>query len=215
MNNRKKLRKIGIWLLVLVLSVTYLWCVAKRPSATAEMAFRSQERRNLIGPAKIISVIDFSHGGYDHIMIGQSQYGYTFYEYQDAALDNGVMTYVPKNEGATLYCTKEMYGSETYSLHWTPIFAFTDHPNAVTARLILQTTQNGETVTYPLASMKNADGYFLFSLVTLDMRGEDYWLLQQLIAGQHTGYILEGTAQATLELYDKNGVLIETYLFKK
>lgn len=215
MNRRKHLRKIGICLLILILSVTYLWFLGGRPSASAEMAFRRKEKLNLIGPAEIFATIDFTYGGYDHIMIGKSVYGYTFYEYRDSKLDDGKLTYVPRKEGATLYCTEYMYGSEKYSAHWTPIFAFTDHPNAVTARLILQTTKNGETVTYPLASSKNSDGYFLFSLVTLDMRGEDYWLLQQLIASQYREKVIKGTAEATLELYDKNGVLIETYLFTK
>lgn len=216
MNKRKYLRRIGISLLVLVLSITFLWLSANGPSSSAEMAFRRKEKQNLIGPAEIFAEINFYYGTYDCMMIGRSEYGYTFYEYRDAALDDGKLTYVPKKEGATLYCTYNRYGSERYGQDWLPIFALVDTPKAHTARLILTTTDEvGETVHYPLAAQRNAAGYFLFSWHTGNLRHEDYWLVQQLIARQHTAYILDGSAQATLELYDANGNLLETYHFTK
>lgn len=216
MNKRKHIKKIIIAALILVFSVASLHLLLTDNSLTPEMAFRRMEKKNMIGPAEIFAVVDFPHGAYDHILIGKSDYGYTFFEYRDEALDSGVLTYVPKKEGATLYCTNYMYGSEKYSSDWTPIFAFTDQKKAVSAKLVLEVTQDGETVTYPLEAEKSPEGYFMFHWETLFLPGEEYWSIQQLIAGQHDGYVLDDcTAQATLELYSSNDTLLETYLFTK
>lgn len=216
MRKRKHLRRIGISLFVLLLSVTILCLLNASPSSTAEMAFRRKEKQNLIGPAEIIATLDFPHGSYDHILIGESDFGYTFFECHDnGRWDQGDMTYVPRKEGATLYCTYHMYGSAEYSADWLPIFAFADHHAAVRAKLTLTTTQNGETVNYPLEAQRSHDGFFLFSLKTMELRAQDFWLIQQTIANQYREYVLDGTAQATLELYDANGELLETYQFTK
>lgn len=216
MSKRRHFRRIGIALLVLILSVAFLCLVSTSPSISPETAFRRKEKENLIGPAEIFAKVDFRNGTYDHILIGKSVYGYTFFECRDASLDKGRMTYVPKQKGATLYCTYYRYGSEHYSQDWLPIFAFVDTPVAHTARLVLTTTnKDGETINHPLASQRNQQGYFLFHWHTLDLQQEEFWLVQQLIAGQHDEYVLDGTVQATLELYDRNDTLLETYHFQK
>lgn len=215
MSNGRHFRRIGIALLVLVLSLGILCLLSGFPSISAEMAFRRKEKQNMIGPAEILAALDFSHSGYDHILIGESAYGYTFFEYSDFDLDDGTLTYVPKNGRTTLYCTKDMYGSADFSASWLPIFAFTEQNAAVIAKLTLRTTQNGESVDYFLESTKQQEGYFMFQWKTIDLRSYDYWLVQQMIAGQYREYVLDGTAQATLELYDKNGNLLETFHFAK
>ena len=216
MGNRRKLRKIVMWLLVLLLSAAILYVLEGCPSFTAEMAFRRKEKQNMIGPAEFISTIDFPHGRYDHMMIGKSEYGYTFFEWDDGTgWDNGILSYILKQEGATLYCTYWPYGSSQYSSDWLPIFAFADVPAAVSARLTLKTTQEGETVTYPLSATKSKDGYYLFSWKILTLRANDYRLVQQLITGKYSDYVLEGTAQAVLELYNAKGELVGTYHFDK
>ena len=213
MSKRRHFRRIGIALLVLILSVSFLCLFSTSPSISPEMAFRRKEKENMIGPAEIIATLDFSYSGYDHILIGKSAYGYTFYEYRDAKLDDGKLTYVPKQKDATLYCNYNRYGSEQ-SGEWLPIFAFVDTPKAHSARLVLTTTnKDGETANHSLASMRNQQGYFLFQLHLIDLQAEEYWLVQQLIAGNYREYALKGTAEATLELYDKNGNLLETYHF--
>lgn len=215
MGKHRKLCKIIVYLLIFALSAAVIYALVDIPSFTAEMAFRRKEKCNMVGPAEIVATLDFSHSSYDHIMIGKSEFGYTFYEYRDASLDNGKMTYIPKQEGATLYCTYHMYGSSAYSADWLPIFAFVDHSAAVSARLTLTTIQNGETAHYPLEAKKSPEGYFLFSWKTQELRAQDFWLVQQLIANQYREYVLEGTAQATLALYNAKGELIGTYEFTK
>lgn len=214
MNNRKRLRKILVYFLMLVLSATILYCLTEGRSFTSTMAFRRQEKINLIGPAEIIATIDFPHGGYDHMMIGESEYGYTFYEWYDhSGWDDGVMTYIPRQKGATIHCTYYQYGSAEYTQDWLPIFAFADHPGAVSAQLTLTTSQNGETISYPLEADRSEEGYFLFVWKTMGIRGNDFRLIQQLIANQHREYILDGSATATLTLFDKNGNALNTYQY--
>lgn len=214
MGNRRKIRKIGIWLLIFLLSLGVIFALTGSPDMTAEMAFRMKEKQNLIGPASIMDVIDFTDDRYDHLLVGCSEYGYTFFEWNDYDPEDGALTYQPKSEGATIYCTKYSYNAMNYGQGYLPIFAFTDRP-AFTARLVLTTEQDGEAVSYPLAAQRNGAGYFLFTWPTDDLRSRDFWMVQQMITGEYSNYVLDGTVKATLELYDANGELMETYYFSK
>ena len=214
MSKQKHIKKIIIAALVLLFSAASLHLLTNN-SPTPQMAFRRMERKNLIGPAEIFAMLDFPHGS-QKMLIGKSDYGYTFFEWNGNSWNKGRLTYVPRREGATLYCTNDPYPSEERSSDWTPIFAFVDHGGAASAKLTLQITYDGQTVTHPLESKRRADGYFLFSWETLFLPGKEYWSIQQLIAGQHEGYVLDDcTAQATLELYSSNGTLLQTYHFTK
>ena len=174
-------------------------------SALPEVFLKVAEVKRLLSTGEAATVNDASK------MVGISRSA--FYKYRDAKLDDGKLTYVPKQKDATLYCTYNRYGSEQ-SGEWLPIFAFVDTPKAHSARLVLTTTnKDGETANHSLASMRNQQGYFLFQLHLIDLQAEEYWLVQQLIAGNYREYALKGTAEATLELYDKNGNLLETYHF--
>lgn len=214
MGNHRKIQKTGIWVLVFLLSLGVIFALTGSPILTAEMVFRMKEKQNLIGPAHIMGVIDFTDDRYDHLLIGQSEYGYTFFEWNDRDPDDGVLSYQPKSKGATLYCTRYSYNAMRSGQEYLPIFVFTDRP-AFIARLVLTTIQDGETVTYPLAAERNGDGYFYFIWPTNNLRSRDFWLVQQLITGEYRNYILDGSAQATLELYDMDGKLLDTFLFTK
>lgn len=216
MSKRKRIQKIMIASLVLVCTLFSLFYTLNLPFLTPHMAFRRMEKRNLIGPAEIIATVDFEHGPYDHIFIGESEYGYTFFEWRDSRdWDSATLNYVTKKEGVTLYCTYRMYGSEDWSADWLPIFAFADNIAADSAKLTLTTTQEGETVTYPLLAQRSEEGYFLFSWKTLDLRAKDFWLVQQHITGEYSYYILDGTATATIEFFDRNGDLLETHPYTR
>ncbi len=216
MGNRRKIRKICLWLLIFLLSNAVLYVLSDSPSPTAEIAFRRKEKQNLIGPAEIVEIMDFEDNRYDHLLIGRSDHGYTFFEWNDRDPDDGVLSYQPKAKGATLFCTEYSYQDIYYGQGWLPIFAFVDTPLALSAKLTLTTTnKEGETVHYPLEAQRSEDGYFLFSWETWNLRSKDFWLVQQLITGAYNNYVLSGTATATLELYDRNGELLETYQFTK
>lgn len=215
MSKRKRIKKILLALLILFISAIsiYFFAFDSLPFSP-EMAFRRKEKQAMIGPAEIIAKLDFNQ--YNHILIGESDYGYTFFEWQgNANWRNSDLSYIQKQDGVTLYCTYYMYASEEYSKSWLPIFAFVDHPSAVSAELTLTITQGGETVSYPLSAQRSPEGYFLFSWDTMDLRSYDFWLVQQHITGAYSNYVLEGTVTATIRLYDQNGDLIETREFTK
>ena len=215
MANRKRLGKILIYLLILSLCVIGLYWFGNGKSLTAKMAFRRLEKRHMVGPAEIMEILDFEEDRYDHLLIGRSQYGYTFFEWRDQNPDDGVLSYQPRQKGATLYCTKESYNALYYRQGYLPIFAFCDQ-YAASAKLILTTNMDGESISYCLEAKRSEAGYFLFRWKTGELtRGADFWQVQQLITGEYRNYVLDSSAQATLELYDENGALTETYHFTK
>ncbi len=212
MSKQRKIRKIVLYLLIFILSAVVICALSNAPSPTAEAAFRRKEKQQMIGPAEIVEILDFEDNRYDHLLISRSEYGYTFFEWNDSNPDDGVLSYQPRSTGATLYCTKYNYEDMSYSQGWLPIFAFTDQP-AVSAKLTLTTTQDSETITYSMDAKRSGAGYFLFRWKTTGLRGSDFWLVQQMITGEYSNYILEGTTTATLELYNTKGELVETHQF--
>ena len=149
MKNWTRKKKLTVWLLVLAVSIGLLCISSNYPSPTAEIAFRRAEKENLVGPAEILEILDFADSRYDHLLVAQSDYGYTFYEWQDSDKDysHARLAYQPKSERVTLYCTLQGYESLYTGREWLPIFAFADHPAAVSARLTLETAQeDGEAV---------------------------------------------------------------------
>lgn len=214
MERRKRLRKTLVYFLVLAVSVIAIYYLSGGKSLNAEMAFRRQEKQNMVGPAQIMDVLDYEEDRYDHLLIGQSQYGYTFFEWNDQNPDDGVLNYQPKQEGATLYCTKYSYNAMDYQQAYLPIFAFSDH-YAARAKLTLTTNMDGEAIQYVLEAQRSEAGYFLFRWKTDVPRGADFWQIQQLITGEYNNYVLDSSAQAMLELFDSKGELTETYHFTK
>lgn len=214
MGNRRKIRKIVIWLLIFLLSNAVLYVLSDAPSPNAKIAFRRQEKQNLIGSAEIVEILDFEDNRFDHLLIAQSDFGYTFYEWNDHNWDDGVLTYQKKAKGATLYCTEYNYQDMYYGEGWLPIFAFTDHA-AASAKLTLVTTHGDKTATYPMEATRSDAGYFLFFWERNGVRDLDFWLVQQLITGAYNNYVLDGTARATLELYNSKEELLEIYQFTK
>ena len=215
MANRKRLGKILIYLLVLSVSVITLYSFSDSKSLNAEMAFRRQEKLHMAGPAEIIDILDFEEDRYDHLLIGRSEYGYTFFEWRDQNPDDGVLSYQPRQKGATLYCTKESYNALYYRQSYLPIFAFCDQ-YAASAKLTLTTHMDGEAIEYVLEAQRSEAGYFLFRWETGELpRGADFWQVQQLITGQYSSYVFDHNATATLELFDTNGQLTETHHFTK
>ena len=207
--------KILIWSVILVLAVWLFLFASNYPSPTAEVAFRKAEKENLIGPAEVIEILDFEDSGYDHLLIAHSPYGYTFFEWTDPNWDDGRLSYQKKNDRVTLFCT--YYPSERLytGRGWLPIFAFAQHGAAVRARLTIETIKQESTATYTLEAEKSNAGYFLFKQNVSELQSEDFWYIQQLITGAYSEYVLDGTAKATVELYDHTGNLIETKVFTK
>ena len=209
---RKRLCKIFMYLLLFSVSFVTLYWVGGGKSLSATMAFRRHEMQNMIGPAQIMDTVEFPLGIYNHIMIGKSDHGYTFLQWNDHnGWDQGIMTYAPKNSEVTLYCTEQLYSSSDYCMDVLPIFAFTDYPSAVRATLTITVQLAGESSVflYPLEATITEEGYFLFRLEK-SQRAMDIFLIQEAL-GQLIGYRIDGNITMDIALFDRNGELLTTY----
>ena len=209
MSDRKKLVRTAVFLLIFLLCAAYLY-ILQGNSPTAEAALRRKEKQMLIGPAEIVETLEFEHSRYTNLLIGKSEYGYTFFEWSGTHWDNGVVHYQPKSEGVTLYCTKYSYDYLDTEQEWLPIFAFAESSAAVHAELTVNTAMNGQSAVYHLEADRGSGGYFLFRLRPAELGPQEFWLIQQLITGEYSEYVIDGTASVTVTLYNRGGELIET-----
>ena len=213
--SRKK--KLLLWLLVLLFSTTLLVCIKDFPSLTPEMAMRRAEKRSLIGPCQIIGN-DYIKTAYDFdymALVGESQYGYTLFEYMqaNAYYDQGFLSYHEKQDGFTLFCS----GSTVHYSSYDTVHPFWVFPPITTARSAVLTLTcsynlNNKSYerTYTLEAQRNENGYFLFiwdygneeDRIALD------YLFNRINGKQYVSHFQFGTA--TLELYDSNGQLLDT-----
>lgn len=211
MKKRSKKVQIAVNLLIILLSLGLILVTYDLPSPTAEIALHRMEAAQLLGPTEIIATEHFQDSGYDHMMIGKSDYGYTTFEWSDSAgWDNGSLSYYPKEEDITLFCTYYTYGGLVPNGTWLPIFAFTDHSAAVRAQMRISIENSTDSETYLLDAQRSDGGYFLFALDTNELKAEFFWLLQQAICRNYNNHVLSGTVDITVELFSTNGSLLDT-----
>ncbi len=215
MTAKSKIKKILFWLCLLLICCLSTLFMGEFTSPTAEIAFRKMEKQHLIGPAQIVEVLDFENSCYDHLLIGKSQYGYTFFEWNDRNPDGGRITYQKKAGPITLFCTHDSYEFMYREKEWLPIFAFAENTKAVRAELTVESNWKTDNSSHQLSAQLTDRGYFLFRLPMSAFGGEDFWLLQQVITGAYAEYELSGSISVTVTLYDKAGNLLETMTLTK
>lgn len=212
MKNWPRKRKLALFLLILFLSLLCILSMSQWPSPTLEIAIRRQEAQQLIGPSEIIERLDFLHSSWDHLIISQTEYGYTTYEYQDGlGWDNGYLRYFEKTPGATMFTTDYRY-EQGLGEPWLPIFVFPHNLTAYTARMML-TVQGAEySADFNLQSYREPGSCFMFRLPAgPELEGECYWLLQQAITGAWQEYVVTGTVDIRVDFFDRKGDLIDTW----
>lgn len=200
--------KLAAWALILLLTAAFLFFCYNRPSLTPEMAFRRAEKQRLIGSAEIIASLDFQYGNYDHMMIGESEHGYTTFEY--CGWDDGKLRYFPKSEGATLFCPEYSYydeNNEPYVL----IFLFPEKSAAPLAELTITISCDGVTEAYHTEGQRQDGGFYILPLPYRELKNQHYWLLQQALTGAYSEYVLTGTVEITVEYFDRTDQLTDTY----
>ena len=210
MNKRKRIRNTILYALLLLLSCIGILSAANTPALTPEIALRRMEKAQLIGPCQIIDRLQFGEDRYGHIWLGKSSHGYTVMEYDESFLDKAKVTYIPKKGHATLFCTYGYYPTESYR-SFLPIFCFVDHITFPNARLTVTVDRSGTSHSFILNATKENADYLLFRLMADDLMSEDFWLIQQAVANQHTNYVIDGSVSILLELCDKQGLVQESY----
>ena len=217
MKNRSRKKKLALWLLVLLVAMALLICSMDFPAPTPTIALRRAEKRALVGPCQIIGN-DYIKTAYDFdylALIGQSQYGYTLFEYMQASAyyDQGILSYYEKQDGFSLFGSSgEVRYAASDTVH--PLWVFPPVSAANRAVLTLTCSYNLEGKayehTYTLEAQRSEGGYFLF---LWDYSNEEDrlaldYLFDRINGKQYTSHFQFATA--TLELYDGNGQLLDT-----
>lgn len=210
MKNWSRKRKLILCVVILLISLFFITSITEWPSPTLQMAIRRGERQMLIGPSEIIDILDFTFSNWDHLVLGETEYGYITYEYQDGlGWDKGYLRYFEKTDTATAFTTDYPY--HTDNDQWLPIIVFPENTKSASAKLTLAINGIESSRDVQLEADLSEMGYFLFALPTRDLDAELYWLLQQAISGSWQEYVLTGTVEIQINFYDRSGTLVDTY----
>lgn len=215
MDRRKRIRGIVIFGLIAVISVVLLYFISGAPSFSPEMAMHRKEARNLIGPSKVMGGAATGHNQYDSFLLGETEYGYCLYEYNDgfSAWDGGLLSYVEKTDSVTVFPVSTAYmwyggvpGEFGYIL---PVFAVPENARAVSARLTLAAEYDGVYYEVSETASLEQSAYFLFQpdVDNIHSYVREFWYRRlKGVPTVHAGV----TGGATLELFDRQGKLLET-----
>lgn len=221
MNKAKRIRWIFLFVLITVLSICAICFILDFPSFSAEMAMHREEAMHWVGPSRVIAADDVDYFFNDHILIGETDYGYTLFEYSDDHdWDFGSLNYHEKHNGAT--CFASDYGNRDLLLYdgehkVLPVYAIPEDAGAVSARLTLYAADNYHSEFYEVTCVAQAelrqDTFFLFEVDVseMDVGVRRFWMAR--LNGRNNGNIyLSGNA--TLELFDRDGALIDTIVME-
>lgn len=209
MKTAKKVRGILLWLLITVLSVYAIYVVIGSPALTPEMAMRRREKSAWVGPSKVIWEGESCHWRYDRLLLGETDYGYCFYKYDSDIFDSGSFAYVEKG---TKGCFLVGSGTVPVDINIFQLFAITDDPKAVRAQLTLETKCDENPIyvgTYTTQAELSGGVFYQFAVDITDMDRTvlGFWT-DRLVDDDRVYRNISGTA--TLELFDREGNLLET-----
>lgn len=213
MKNWSRTHKLLFFLVTLVISLFFISSISNWNSPTPEIAFRRAEKRNLIGPSEIIAKLNFPDSSYNQLWIGETDFGYATFEFNDSIpyQDYSRLRYFNKAEDTTIFSTYDLYGYGS-GLPYLPIFLFQENQNALTAQMKLTITSRESSGSFNLGSHKEAGGYFLFVLPAgPELKSDCFWLLQQAITNGYREYELTGTVEIQVTFYDRQGNPVDTY----
>lgn len=219
MNKGKHIRGILLFGLITVVSVCLLYYISGAPSFSPEMAMHRKEARALVGPSHVIAGAATGHNQYDSFLLGETEYGYCLYEYNDgfSLWDGGLLSYIEKADGVTVFpvgTSYMWYGGVPGELGFIfPVFAIQETTRAVSARLTLTAEYDGVSYSVSETASLEQTAYFLFMPKVDEVHSyvRDFWYRR--LSGKPMVYPgVSGTA--TLELFDRQGELIETIVME-
>lgn len=212
MKNQKKIRGILLWLVIAVLSMYAIYVFCGSPSFSPEMAMHRQERGYLVGPSKVIGTVEAVSKTRDYLMVGETEYGYCFYMFNDdfRFWDSGGLSYVKKGT-RECFLTENLYYLNGFDAF--PVFAVTQNPKAVRAKLTLETRSDRDPI---YAEVHTAEAeltcgvFYQFAVDMSDMYHDvgEFWAYRFRKDDETILGYISGTA--TLELFDREGNLIDT-----
>ena len=166
-----------------LLLVFAFYILAGSPAMNPVEHFRRLEKAYLVGPSKILEIVDLPANEYDHMIVADDGDAVILFGYNDVNYrwDWNTFVYREKRNGITaLPIPAHHYGIEEQVIE-LPIFLFHNYPNAVRAELeftLGESLEIPETVmlpdgsvtqryfekSYTLESQREIDGYFRFHL---------------------------------------------------
>ncbi len=195
-------QKIALHLVCIALSCAVLWALFPTEAPTAIAAFRKAEKRQMVGPAEIVETLALSHSWYDRMMIGISEHGLTVFSWNsDNRYDEGRLRYFSKNGSITLFCLcpdERMTNMEGAQI---PFFAIAEHPNAVSATLLLELCYEDQTELIELQAQRSKGGYFLFSLYRDAISDQTRFHMEMSLSSTY----LDGQVIGHVTLFDRQG----------
>lgn len=218
--------RIGRNLLLAVVLFSLFYIFAGCPDMTAEQGYQRALRRRLLGPGEVVGVLNVDvNGGYDRLLLGETEEGVTLYCYRHENLGflkgrtfsswEGTLVYREKGETVTAMAAPGVDCTTYQEEIHVPVILFDKCPKAVRAELdvCLTGTYNSQNYefAYSLESKRKAGGYFAFDLAAQGNK-QAYWTegfaIEQLsrlywdTGGRANEY------PAVVRLYDRNDALI-------
>ena len=224
--NRKQIsRKLRFFLdalLTLILLLAVFTAMSSSMTYREDTCFRRAEKAALAGPSKIIDRIDvpedWTHVGYDRLLIGDDGEEILFYMYTKASAGSGVLRRREKTDGillTPLYNVSEISSSARRRDATLPLFLFADDPLAVRAEVQIRLS---DTYKLELTQVRGKAGegedfresFFLFRVPMPVSRGSTQALLLQDLADTNQDYPGSAEFPAVIRLFDSGGNLLET-----
>ena len=173
--------RIAVDLVVLLVLLTALYLAAERPMPLDRVAFRRAEKANLVGPSRILTVLDLEDvpfEPFDRLIVGETDRGILFYNSPSDRME-AKLNYRTKTGPVTVLAPQKdlipfSFGNFEVQV---PVFVFHDFPDAVRGELEMQITGDESDLDiltdtpmacdrqFRLQSAQCGDGYLLFWLV--------------------------------------------------
>lgn len=217
MNKGKRICRICIYLLVSVISFIFLYFSSDLTYMSPEMAMRREEAAKLVGPSRIIAYADVNYGTYDRMILGETDYGYTLFEYSEESGGKfGTLTYHEKASPLTCFSTS-IYSDLITQGSPMPVYVIAQDSRAASARLTLNTryasADESFEQTHTAESQLQQDTFFLFEVDITDMDHDacSFWVYR--LNGINS-YLPRFSGSAVIELFDSGGYLIDTVVLE-
>ena len=144
-----------------------LYIVIQSPVVSATMALRMAEKANMVGPGRILGIVDHYAYPNTQIIVAEDTGGYIFCRYYtDSPYNYPQLSYQEKQGDLTLLaCPFYLNDSENYRL---PVLLMCDDPKAEFAVVDISITVpwDGDEITYEysLRADRMTEGYFQFHI---------------------------------------------------
>lgn len=217
MNKGKRICRICIYLLVTVISFLIMYFTSDFTNMPLEVTMRREESAKLVGPSQIIAYDEVNYGTHDRMILGETDYGYTLFEYSEESGGKfGALTYHEKASPLTCF-SSSIYSDLITQSSPMPVYVIAQDRRAASARLTLNTRYTSAVEsfeqTHTAESQLRQDTFFLFEVDITDMDHDTYMFWMYRLNGRDS-YLPRLSGTAVIELYDSGGNLIDTVVLQ-